>query len=601
MASKTLELSNRPNDAAELVLQGAESLSSGDSQGAESNWRQAIKEDDNCIAAWACLTDLLITQQRSDEAVPCLERLIEGCEKTAQVLSTLAEKSWQLKQFEQARSLATESLQRYPPPQIRDAMALLLAKLDYMAEDWENALMRANEILKAEPVVIPALKIRQKCWQKFSYASEDVADSRLLMALEPGALYHSDLLFLMNFLSETTPEMLYEESRRWNQLYAAPLATEVVPLTNDPDPRRRLRIGFVSPDFRHHPVMKLLPGIFERFDQEQLELFAYSVGNQADDVTDYVRRTIANFIEVPIDRREIAQRVRADGIDILFDLAGHTQPLEALLAFALKPAPIQVSWMGVHSTTGLTTMDYFLGDSQMPCPGTEHLFTETIYRLNHAQYCYRPFGDPGLAGAPCLTNGFITFGCFNKPRKITRELVKIWSVILHLHPDSKLLLKYMDFDRSSVQRRVLAWFTEDGILADRIEFEGQSGAVEFLASMNRVDIALDTYPYNGGTTTLETLWMGVPVVAMRGRLAVSCCSASFLSALGFPVAGTPEQYIALANQLVEAVPKTPYLRQQIRAAMLKSTLMDEQGMVRALEEALRKMWRKWCATRQAGA
>jgi predicted O-linked N-acetylglucosamine transferase (SPINDLY family) len=290
--------------------------------------------------------------------------------------------------------------------------------------------------------------------------------------------------------------------------------------------------------------------------------------------------------------------VKADEIDILVDLAGHTMPLEALFAFALKPAPVQVSWMGVHATTGLTAIDYFLGDAHMPCPGTEHLFSEKVVRLQHAQYCYRPLGDPGLAPSPCFANGHITFGCFNNPRKITREVVKVWSVILHLHRNSKLLLKYAGLDLEMARQRLLQWFAEDGIAADRVVFEDRSRALEYLASFNRIDIALDPFPYNGGTTTLDALWMGVPVVSVRGRLAVNCCGASFLSAVGFPVASTLEQYISLAGDLVKTIPATPGLRQRIRHSLMQSPLMDEPGLMREVEAAYREMWRTWCEQRR---
>ncbi len=479
-----------------------------------------------------------------------------------------------------------------------DLSLLAQAKESYSLKRWELALQNAQEILQGEPRHLEALKIRQKCWQQLTYASEDAADCRLLNQLRPNALEHSDLLFKSNFLSETTPEMLYEESRRWNNLYAAPLASRIIPHKYAPDPERRLRIGYVSPDFRNHAIAKLLPCVFENYDKEQFELFAYSISIEPDDITDYFRRTVKNFVELPPHTEQIARRVRADSIDILVDLAGHTMPLPALLAFALKPAPVQVSWMGVHATTGLSTMDYFLGDAHMPCPGTEHLFSEKVYRLKHSQYCYRPLGDPGLSPAPYFANGYITFGCFNNPRKITREVVKVWSVLLHLNPASKLLLKYADLDREMARRRLAQWFAEDGVAADRVVFEDRSRALEYLASLNRIDIALDPFPYNGGTTTLDALWMGVPVVSVRGRLAVNCCGASFLSAVGFPVAATLEQYISLANTLVKTIAATPNLRQRVRRSMMKSPLMDERGLMRAVEIAYRDMWRAWCFSRK---
>jgi protein O-GlcNAc transferase len=526
------------------------------------------------------------------------KRLSANPGRTAENLLLLAEQHYVLEQYDQTRQLLDEVLLLNAPPKIRLRAVLFLASINFFKEDWEAAFGHAQAVLASEPENLEALKLRQSCWQSLSYASEDVADCRLILKLQPSARTHSVLLFKLNFLTETTPESLYAESRRWAELYADPLAAEIVPHRNTPDPGRRLKIGYVSPDLKNHPIMRLLPGVFEKYDDKLFEIFVYSIGQKPDSATEYLRRTVKNLVSLASNGREIAARVRADGIDILVDLAGHTMPGDALLAFALKPAPVQVSWMGVHATTGLRTMDYFLGDAHMPCPGTEHLFTEKIFRLKHTQYCYRPignFGDPAPAGSPYFSNGYITFGCFNKPRKITRAVAKVWSLILHLNPDSKLLLKFGGLSLHMVQRRLREWFLEDGISGQRLVFEDSSPPAEYMNGWNRVDIALDPFPYNGGTTTLDALWMGVPVVSVSGRLAVNCCGASFLSAIGFPLASSFEEYVSLASQLVKAIPITPNMRQRVREAMLRSPLMDELGLLRALQNAYREMWCIWCA------
>jgi predicted O-linked N-acetylglucosamine transferase (SPINDLY family) len=298
--------------------------------------------------------------------------------------------------------------------------------------------------------------------------------------------------------------------------------------------------------------------------------------------------------------RAIAERIRADGIDILVDLASHTMPLGAFRALALKPAPVQVTWMGVMATTGLPAMDYFLGNAEIPPPGTEHTFTEKIYRLPGAAGCYRPTNDKlEVARSPYFSNQYLTFGCFNSPKKITREVVQVWSLILHLHPGSKLLLKYKELDQEYAQLHLRKWFTEDGISPDRLLFEGISLPSKYLPTWNKVDIALDPFPYNGGTTTYDAIWMGVPVVSMGGRLTVSCGSC-IVSELGMPVAKTIEQYVAIACGLAKAVPSEPGLRQRVRQAMKGSRMMDEPRLARELEAAYREMWQTWC-TGQTGS
>ncbi|HEV2444528.1 MAG TPA: hypothetical protein VGS58_01345, partial [Candidatus Sulfopaludibacter sp.] len=298
---------------------------------------------------------------------------------------------------------------------------------------------------------------------------------------------------------------------------------------------------------------------------------------------------------------QLAAQVRQDQIDILVDLAGHTMGA-ALLAFAQKPAPVQVSWLGALATTGMPAIDYFLGDSSMPCPGTEQLFAEKIYRLPLTQSCYRPFRtDLPVAPAPSRQRGYITFGCFNNPQKINREVVKLWSAILHLTPQSRLLLKFRGMETAALQNRYRGWFQEDGIEAARLLFAGQSPAETYLADFASIDIALDPFPYNGGSTTLDALWMGVPVVTLAGRLAVQRDGASILSAAGLAgfVAQTPEQYIKIALFLAAVVGLKPDLRSELRHTLAASPLMDEAGLVRDVENAYRGMWRAWCGAQNA--
>ena len=314
-------------------------------------------------------------------------------------------------------------------------------------------------------------------------------------------------------------------------------------------------------------------------------------------MTDVVARKVGQFVTLSPNQDAIAERVRADKIDILVDLAGHTMAAPAHLAFALKPAPIQVVWLGVVSTTGMPTIDYFIGDSHTPAHGTERFFSETVYRLPRP-CAYRPHADVGIAESPFFKNGYITFGSFNNPRKITRETIKLWSAILQLTPSSKIVLKYADLEKPVVQARLRDWLIEDGISEERIQFQGESQMLEYLCSWSEVDIALDTFPYNGGTTTMDALWMGVPVVTLAGRTPVACTGASLLSAVGLPVAYTPEQYISIAMFLVQSIPKTPGIRRQVRNAIARSEIMDEVGMARSLETAYREMWIKWCRSRQ---
>jgi predicted O-linked N-acetylglucosamine transferase (SPINDLY family) len=400
----------------------------------------------------------------------------------------------------------------------------------------------------------------------------------------------------MLYAAATTPESVYEESRRFFALYGEPLAKNIRPHRNHPDPNRRIKIAYISPDLNDHTIMKLLPAVFENHDHMQFDVSFYSIGSIRDHVTDRIAKT-NRLVSVRPFAEDIAAQTRADEIDILIDLAGHTMEVSAHLVFAMKPAPVQVSWLGAIGTTGMPTMDYYIGDAYQPCPGTEHLFAETVYRLPRISESYRPTADIGIAESPFFKNGYITFASFNDPRKITRDVSKLWAVILHMTPGSKLFFKFRNLEKSIWQERFRNWLLEDGISAERLRFEGASPSLEYLGAWGEVDIALDPFPYNGSTTTMDALWMGVPVVTLAGRLAVSCCGATILSAVGLPVSSTVEEYIQTALFLVENIPRTPEIRRRVRQAIASSALMDEKGLIRALETAYRAMWTKWCRNR----
>jgi protein O-GlcNAc transferase len=411
------------------------------------------------------------------------------------------------------------------------------------------------------------------------------------------------LFFNMTFLAQTTPEAHYSEACHWNALYAAPLAPQVRTYPNTRDSGRRLRIGYVSPDLYAHAVAKFLPPVFEFHDRSQFAVTVYSVGRQVDGVTGQLRSLVENFVPCAESGAALAEHIHADEIDILVDLAGHTMLPEYFLVFARKPAPIQVSWLGALTTTGMQTMDYYLGNAEMPCPGTERCFSETVYRLPRAPYCYRPPADLPVAPPPCLARGYVTFGSFNSPAKIGRDVVQLWSAILRSVPDSRILLKYKAMDTDFLRDRFSGWFYKEGIARERLQFAGLSRIPEYLASFGEIDIALDPFPYQGGSTTLDTLWMGVPLVALAGRMAVQRSSTSILKSVGLAdmVTDSPEQYVKAAVFLTEIVGKIPDLRQNVRKALESSPFMDGQGFTRELEAGYRDMWRTWCRKQTAPA
>jgi protein O-GlcNAc transferase len=613
--------------ALELVLQGNVLRRAGETVRAADLYRQATQLDAGCTDAWSELGCCLMeNEQHASEAVSCFHRVLgsfpseprasDGSEQSSEIpqeaIQLLARivagrVDWitgQLTlgcaygtagQHELARAHLANALQL--DPSLQAPVQSMFAAMYYKEQKWPEAIAAVDCALAAGTHDRTIWFIRSSCCIALARVAEGVESARRGIKIARSPALHSSLLYAMNFLEETTPELLCQEACQWNSWYAAPLAKRIHPHTNHPDPERRIKVGYISPDLHNHAVMKFVPQVFAHHDRSRFEVFVYAMGAKSDDMTEELRKSIENYRRMPASDSELAERVRADGIDILVDLSGHTQG-SSLLAFAEKPAPVQVSWIGMLSTTGLTAMDYFLGDAHMPCPGTEPAFSETVYRLP-VLCSYRPFANVPIAPPPCLENGYITFGSFNSPRKITREVAKLWSAILHLVPGSRLLLKYGGLDTEAMQERFYPWFMEDGIPPERLRFEGAVPAREYLEAFRNIDIALDPFPYNGGSTTLDTLWMGVPVVTLAGRLAVQCTGTSVLTAIGLPdlVAKTPEQYLNVALHLAVMVANMPNLRQDVRQSMLSSPIMDEIGQVRHLENAYRDMWRKWCQTR----
>jgi predicted O-linked N-acetylglucosamine transferase (SPINDLY family) len=473
--------------------------------------------------------------------------------------------------------------------------------------EWYRCLLRAiaeaDRALRKSPAERPSHVARSLAYCDLYRPAESVESARRALEIAPEAMLHSQLFFLMNFLPGNTPEAHYAEACRFNALYAAGLARQARPHPNRPDPNRPLKVGYVSPDLYAHPVTKFLLPVFERHDRSQFALTVYSLGKKTDVFTNMLRSHVEEFVTGAESGAALEERIRADGIDILVDLAGHTMPLDFFWVFARKAAPVQVSWLGVLSTTGLGTMDYFLGNADMPYPGTEGCFLETVYRLPRAPYCYRAPMDTPVAPAPCLERGYVTFGSFNNPAKIGREVVRVWAEILRSVPGSRILFKYRTMDTEVMHDRYRGWLHKEGIAGERVEFEGRSNLGEYLASFSRIDIALDPFPYQGGATTMDTLWMGVPLVAMDGRLAVQRATSGILRLVGLPdtVADSPAKYVQAAVFLAGIVGRIPEMRRNIRKAAQASPLMDETGFTRELEAAYRDMWRGWCRKRAAPA
>jgi protein O-GlcNAc transferase len=366
---------------------------------------------------------------------------------------------------------------------------------------------------------------------------------------------------------------------------------------NIPDPERRLRIGFVSADFQYHVVPLFLIPLLERRDKSAVEVYCYSTGDTVDDYTERVRSLSDAWRATGrLQAREIADLIYRDRVDILVDLAGHSG-VPNLRVFAQRPAPVQATWLGYLNTTGLTRIQYRLSDNQCDPPGlTDRYHTEKLIRLPNSQWCYRPLAEVDVEEqAPFQRNGHVTFGSFNQTVKISPAARKLWGEILTQVPDSRLVVVGVVDGRA--REDLYADFANAGVDRRRITMIPFVPPKEYFECYGKVDIALDTMPFSGGTTTCDAIWMGVPVVTCPGVRSWSRSASSILTMVGLEegIAHSHEDYVRRAVHFARQPAALSELRSSLRSRMLESPLMDEQRFARDMEHAYRNMWQAWCA------
>jgi predicted O-linked N-acetylglucosamine transferase (SPINDLY family) len=434
--------------------------------------------------------------------------------------------------------------------------------------------------------------------QKLGDVEGAVARFRDTMHLDPANTdAPNNLLFTLNYLDSPDPAELYAEHLRWAERFArAPDATRV--WENAPDPERRLRIGYVSPDLWRHSVAYFFEPLIASHERSAMEVFCYADVKKPDEVTGRLRGFASHWRDTRhLPDEQLAAMVQSDKIDILVDLAGHTNN-NRLAMFGRRAAPVQVTYLGYPNTTGLGNMDYRLTDAWADPPGLTDAFnTETLVRLPHGFHCYQPDDcAPDPAPPPALANGYVTFGSFNNVMKTSSAVVRAWAAILKEVPRSSLLLKNAVLHEPLARERVIRAFIGEGIDPARIQLDGFKAKRNHLAQYARFDIALDPFPYNGTTTTCESLWMGVPVLALAGQTHAGRVGVSLLSQLGLEewIASDEQDYVARAVRFAADLPSLSALRVSLRDRMRASSIMDATGLTRDIEAAYRDMWRNWC-------
>ena len=540
--------------AAALSQQRAGQLSA-----AEAGYRQILAENPNQPEVFYNLGLVLRTGGRLNEAVEAYERALELRPRFPEAINNLGVVFERLGRLDEAEDVFRHALLLEP--------------------DSSDTLSNLGGVLK-----------------DLGRLDEAVECLTRAHALDPGnARIHSNLIFTLHYSPAYDAAALHRAAAQWGEQHASGAESVQRQFSNDPDPNRRLRIGYLSSYFRDHCQALFTIPLFSNHDHHRFEIFGYSDVTAPDAITARLQGYTDGWRQTTgLNDSEAAAMIRQDKIDLLVDLTLHMAD-HRLGVFAEKPAPIQVTWLGYPGTTGVKAMDYRLTDPYLDPAGTDSFYTEQSIRLPESFWCYDPLTEePPVNPLPADAAGFVTFGCLNNFCKVTDPVLDLWAQVLRSAPNSKLLLLApVGSARTRVKARL-------GLVSDRVEFAAYQPRCDYLELYHRIDIGLDTFPYNGHTTSLDALWMGVPVISRTGSTVVSRAGLSLMTNLGLPelVAETNDQFVHLATSLANDRKRLVTLRSGLRERMRRSPLMDAARFAKNMEDAYRLMWQSWCEKRR---
>jgi predicted O-linked N-acetylglucosamine transferase (SPINDLY family) len=531
----------------------------------------------NLTRAQVLLTNAIKTKPDFSQAMVLLANVLDDQEKTEAAITVL-ERALQLNPFEAG---------------IWFNHAVICRKI-LRLEDSENSLIQA---MKIAPTDLEVRRMLSRLMRDHGLAIEalNALTERSELNNKPFH-FRSEELFLMGCSESISAADLYQKHLEFGRdiEHQNPIRFHAYHGTTQEN--RRLRVGFVSSDFSVHPVSLFVMPLLEKMDREQFELICYSSGHETDHITEKIRLLSDQWQDaVDMSDTQLSDAIHADAVDILIDLGGHSSRTR-LVTFSEKPAPIQATWLGYLNTTGLTRIDYRICDARTdPIETSQALHSEKLLFLPNSQWCYRPFIEvPPTKVPPNELNGYITFGSFNSALKLTDEMLVRWAHILRLTPNSRLLFAGINSNRK--RQAILKTMKSEGVEMKRIEFSMRVDLNDYYELISSVDIALDSFPYGGGTTTFDCLWMGVPVVTAMGDLPTSRSAASILSLLGLDSWISPSITEFVNTAVASALKKEDiaYLRKTIRETMLTSPAMNEVEYVRNMEKTYRSMWSAHC-------
>jgi len=464
-----------------------------------------------------------------------------------------------------------------------------LGRLDEAAACYQRAL-------QLRPNYAEAYSNLATVWKDTGRLTEAIATYHQAIALKPQLwLVHASLVYALYFHPDYDAPAIYRAARAWNARHGAPLQRLIQPHRNTRDPQRPLRIGYVSPNFALHVVGLFMLPLLENRNHAAFEVFCYSDAAKPDATTQRIRENVDQWRDTgSASDQQLADMVRADQIDILIDLTLHMAG-SRLLVFAQKPAPVQVTYLAYAGTSGLETIDYRLTDPHLDPPGQgDTEYAEESFVLPETYWCYAPVTQtPEVGPLPALARGHVTFGSLNNFSKASTPTLDAWIRLLQQVAGARLVLHAPEGTHRQQLHQRLA---HAGVDPQRLTFVGKQSAMDYFSQYHAIDIALDPFPYGGGTTTCDALWMGVPVVTLDGQTAVGRGAKSILTNIGLPelVAGAVEEYLQKARELAGDFPRLAACRATLRQRMTASPLMDAPRFARAIEAAYRTMWRRWC-------
>jgi predicted O-linked N-acetylglucosamine transferase (SPINDLY family) len=468
--------------------------------------------------------------------------------------------------------------------------------------DFSNAMEYLKQAIDLKPDSVTHLYNLAHTFESIGKIDQAIQYLERIIQLQPNfQRAYSTLLMQLNY-TFTSVQKIYQAHVKWGQK----VESEIAPVFNQYSDRtfnKILRIGYLSPDLHNHSIVFFFEPVLKHHNNQYMYTVCYNDAVKNDKYTKRLKSYANLWREChQMDDESLARLIQTDKIDILVDLAGHTVN-NRLLVFAKKTAPIQVSYLGYVSTTGLRRMDYRIVDYQTDPADCTNPHTEKLFRLPNTFLCYQPPDDsPSVVNAPLIKNGYVTFGSFNAIKKTNDYTILLWSRILHAVPSSRLYIKSKAFNDKPTQERFRSKFQANGIRSDRLILNGyQLSNLDHLAQYHFVDIGLDTFPYNGTTTTCEALWMGVPVITMTGDRHAGRVGASLLQTIGLKdaVAHNEKDFIHKAVTIAQNKSLIIQLRKNLRTILINSTLCNAQEFTQSLEKAYHDMWHHYCQMKHA--